>query len=138
MDKSDYASAYPTDREEIRKVFEEVYGDNVRTKNLQGYGEMFTEDALWMAPNVPDCRGKADIIAGFSDQVANQDIDPIFTADEIEVMGDFGYVIGTSIATIYPNDGSATKQAKFRALWLMKKVQGVWKIDRQIWNNKPI
>ena len=126
------------DRDQIRIVFEEVYADNVRSKNLQGYGEMYTEDALWMAPNVPDRCGREDIIAGFAESVANQDIDPLFTADEIQVMGDFGYVIGISIATIYPNDGSASKQAKFRALWLMKKVQGLWKIYRQIWNNKPV
>ena len=138
MEKSDYASAYPTDHDEIRRVFEEVYADNVRTKNLQGYGEMYTEDALWMAPNVPDRCGGEDIVAGFAESIANQDIDPIFTADEIQVMGDFGYVIGISIATIYPRDGSPSKQAKFRALWLMKKVQGLWKIDRQIWNNKPL
>lgn len=126
------------DRNEIARVFEEVYAENVRTKDLQGYGEMFTEEALWMAPNVPDRCGIEDIVAGFAESIANQDIDPIFTADEIEVMGDFGYVIGISIATIYPNDGGAIKKAKFRALWLMKKVQGSWKIDRQIWNNKPI
>ncbi|MDJ0532796.1 MAG: SgcJ/EcaC family oxidoreductase [Xenococcaceae cyanobacterium MO_207.B15] len=127
-----------SDRDEIRKVFEEVYAENVRTKNLQGYGEMYTENALWMAPNVADRCGREDIIEGFAATIANQDIDPIFTADEIEVMGDFGYVIGISVATIYPNDGSPAKQVKFRALWLMKKEFGNWKIDRQIWNNKPL
>ena len=126
------------DRDEIRRVFEEVYAENMRSKNLQGYGDMYTEDALWMAPNVIDRCGRAEIIEGFAEQIANQDIDPVFTADEIQVMGDFGYVIGTSIATIYPNDGSSPKQVKFRALWLMKKEQGNWKIDRQIWNNKPL
>lgn len=126
------------DRDEIRRVFEEIYADNVRTKNLQGYGEMFTEDALWMPPNESDRCGREDIIEGFTHQVASQDIEPVFIADEIQVMGDSGYVIGMSNATIYPDDGSTPKQAKFRALWLMKKVGGSWKIDRQIWNNKPI
>lgn len=127
-----------SDCDAIRRVFEEVYADNVRSKNLMGYGEMYTEDALWMAPNVPDRCGKGDIVEGFAESVANQDIDPMFTADEIEVMGDFGYAIGISIATIYPHDGSPAKEAKFRALWLMKKEGGDWKIDRQIWNNKPV
>ncbi len=127
-----------SDRNEIRKVFEEVYAENVRAKNLQGYADMYTENALWMAPNVPDRCGREDIVEGFAQQIANQDIDPTFTADEIEVMGDFGYVIGISLATISPDDDSPPKQAKFRALWLMKKKQGQWKIDRQIWNNKPL
>ena len=127
-----------SDRDEIRRVFEKVYAENVRTKHLRGYGEMYTQAALWMAPDVQDSCGVEDIIEGFAQQVANQDIDPIFTADEIDVMGPTGYVIGISIAKIFPNDGSPPKTVKFRALWLMKKLNGEWKIDRQIWNNKPL
>lgn len=127
-----------SDRDAIRKVFEEVYAENVRTKNLQGYADMYTEDALWMAPNTPDRCGKVDITEGFKAQIANQDIEPTFTADEIQVMGDFGYVTGISLATIYPGDSSPTKEVKFRALWLMKKECEGWKISRQIWNNKPL
>ncbi len=126
------------DRNEIRRVFEEVYAENVRCKNLQGYSDMYTEGALWMAPSVPDRCGRAEIVEGFAEQIANQDIDPVFTADEIKVMGDVGYVMGISSATIYPHDGRPPKQVKFRALWLMKKEQENWKIDRQIWNNKPL
>lgn len=127
-----------SDYDEIKRIFEVVYAENVRTKNLEGYGEMYTENALWMPPDAPDRCGIADIIAGFAATVANQSIDPVFTADEIEVIGDFGYVVGISIATIYPDDGSPSRDAKYKALWLMKKVQGIWKIDRQIWNNKPL
>jgi uncharacterized protein (TIGR02246 family) len=126
------------DKEEIRRVFEEVYPENVRTKDIAGYAEMYTENALWMPPNAPDRCGITDIIEGFEKQIAHQDIDPIFTAEEIEVIGDFGYVTGSSIATIIPHDGSPTKQARYRALWLMKKDCGTWKIERQIWNNKPV
>lgn len=128
---------YFDDQEEIRKVFEETYADNVRNRNLIGYGEMYTEEALWMAPDVDDRYGIEDIVEGFAQTIDTKDIDPVFTADEIQVMGDFGYVVGVSIATIYPHDGSPVKQIKFRALWLMKKEAGIWKIDRQIWNNKP-
>ena len=127
-----------SDKEKIRTVFEEVYAANVKSENLAGYGEMYTEDALWMAPNVPDRVGISDIIEGFSQQIATNKIEPVFTAEEIEVMGDFGYVIGISVATVYPRDGSPSKQVNFRALWLMKKEHHHWKISRQILNNKPI
>lgn len=127
-----------SDQDQIRSVFEEVYPANVRTGDLSAYASMYTEDALWMAPNVPDRCGIPDIVEGFAASIANQDIDPTFTAEEIEVMGDFGYVVGISVATVTPHDGSPSKQVKFRALWLMKKEQEIWKIDRQIWNNKPL
>lgn len=126
------------DKEAIRRVFEETYAENVRTRNLVGYGDMYTEDALWMSPDVDDRRGKKDIVEGFTQSIATQNISPVFTADEIEVMGDFGYVIGISIANICPFDSSPSKKVKFRALWLMKKESGIWKIDRQIWNKKPL
>ena len=70
-------------------------------------------------------------------EIARQDIDPTFIAEEIEVRGEVGYVVGTSHATIYPHDGSPSKEVNFRALWLMKKDEDIWKIDRQIWNVKP-
>ncbi|WP_375498229.1 YybH family protein [uncultured Nostoc sp.] len=127
-----------SDKEKIKSVFEKVYAANVKSEDLCGYGEMYTEDALWMAPNVADRVGINDIVEGFSEQIASNKIDPIFTAEEIEVIGDFGYVLGISFATIYPKDGSPSKLVKFRALWLMKKQDNNWKISRQIWNNKPL
>lgn len=126
------------DCESIRNLFEEVYPNNVRTKNFDDYGKMYSQDALWMPPNAADRRGIPDILEGFAATVANQDIDPKFTAEEIEVIGDFGYVVGISIATILPHDGSPSREVKYRALWLMKREDGEWKIDRQIWNNKPL
>ena len=125
------------DKEQIREVFEEVYAANVRGRDLEGYGKMYTNDALWIPPDQADRRGIPDIVEGFAAQIAKQDIDPTFIAEEIEVMGDFGYVVGISHATIYPMDGSPSKEVNFRALWLMKKEEDIWKIDRQIWNVKP-
>ena len=127
-----------SDRNAIRKVFEQDYAKYVSAKDLQGYGDMYTTDALRMPPGVPDLSGKEAIKQEFLAQTANQDIHPVLTADEIQVMGDFGYVIGTAMPTIYPKDGSPAKQFKFRGVWLTKKEQGHWKIDRQIWNEKPL
>jgi uncharacterized protein (TIGR02246 family) len=132
-----YYIAVDEDKEEIRRVFEEVYAANVRSRDLEGYADMYAEDALWMPPNDPDRHGIPEIVEGFANQISDKNIDPIFTAEEIEVMGDFGYVIGMSQATIRPHDGSPSREAKYRALWLMKKERGTWKINRQIWNNKP-
>lgn len=126
------------DRDQIREVFEKVYPANVRAADLQGYAEMYADDALWMPPNSPDRRGISEIVEGFASQIADNKIDPTFTAEEIQVIGNFGYVLGLSIATISPKDGSPSKQAKYRALWLMKKKKGIWKIVRQIWNTKPL
>jgi uncharacterized protein (TIGR02246 family) len=125
------------DQEQIRMVFEEVYPANVRGRDLERFAEMYTNEALRMPPDQADRRGIPDIVEGFAAQIANQNIDPTFIAEEIEVRGDVGYVIGTTHATVYPHDGSASKEIKFQGLWLMKKEGDIWKIDRQIWNVKP-
>ncbi|MEL6334467.1 MAG: DUF4440 domain-containing protein [Cyanobacteria bacterium J06626_26] len=125
------------DRSHIQKIFEETYPQRARAKNPEAYAAMFTEAALQMPPNVPDRYGKADIAAGFAQQIADKDLAPTLTAEEIQITGDFGYVVGIAMVTVHPHDGSPAVTIKFRGLWLMKKEQGDWKIDRQIWNEKP-
>lgn len=127
------------DQRKIKRVFEKVYPRNVRNKDVEAFGKMYTKNALWMPPNDPDRFGIADIKEGFAQTVENQSIDPIFTAQQIKVTnkGNDGYVVGISNADIYPDNGEPEK-AKYRALWVMKKVDEKWLIDRQIWNNKPV
>ena len=126
-----------SDRNQIKKIFEEIYPENVRAKDPQRYAAIFTEAAVQMPPNVPDRRGQADIAAGFSEQVADKALDPSLIAEEVHVIGDFGYVTGIAMVTVYTSDGSPSNEIKFRGLWLMKKEQGEWKIDCQILNEKP-
>ncbi|MGD1950477.1 MAG: YybH family protein [Leptolyngbyaceae cyanobacterium] len=126
-----------SDRNQIQTIFEEIYPKNARSKDPQRYAAMFTKAAVQMPPGVPDRYGRADIAAGYAEQVADKDLDPTLTAEEIQVMGDHGYVTGIAMVTVHPSDGSPSLQLKFRGLWLMKKEDGDWKIDRQIWNEKP-
>lgn len=125
-----------SDRNQIKAIFEETYPKIARAKDPQEYAAMFTGSAVQMPPNVSDHYGQAAIAAGFAEQVADKDLDPTLTVEEIEIMGDFGYVTGIAMVTVYPHDGSPAIQIKFRGLWLMKKEQGQWKIHRQIWNQK--
>ena len=98
---------------------------------------MFTPSAIQMPPGIPDCYGRLAIAQGYAQQIVDKDLDPTLTAEEIEVMGDVGYVTGIASVTIRPHDGSDPFQLKFRGFWLMKKEKGGWKIHRQIWNEKP-
>lgn len=125
------------DRDEIREVFEQTYARSVREKNRDAYEDMYTEEAWWMPPDGSDLFRRADIGEGFDRMVENQDIDLVFTADEVVVTGEVGYVTGISDATIH-RLGVEPTRVRFRALWIMKEEEdGPWKIDRQIWNKKP-
>lgn len=125
------------EHDEIRQLFEEVYPDCLRTGDVQDYEQLYTEDALCMGPNVPDRRGIHDIGEGFTQQIAKQKIESaIFTAEEIEVIGNIAYVTGISIFEIHPRDGSSPEIVRYRDVWITRKEEGTWKIHRQIWNVK--
>ena len=125
------------DAEQIRMLFEKAYATNLKTGDVKTYMALFTNDAVWIPPGGLDQVGPKAIGEAFANQANAVNIDAVLTADEIKVMGNFAYIIGTSVAKISPKDGSPTMNAKFRVLWLMRKEQGKWKIAREIWNAKP-
>lgn len=127
-----------SDSDELKKLFEEVYAKNLRTGDVNSYVAMFTKDAFWMPPGAPDRRGVNEIAQAFGMQSISVNIEPKLTAEEIQVMGNFGYIVGSSLATISPKDGSEAHKVKLRVVWLLRKEEGSWKIAREIWNAKPM
>ena len=125
------------DADKIKMLFEKTYATNLKTGDVNTYMNLFTQDAVWIPPGGLDKVGPKQIGEAFANQASAVNIDAVLTADEIKVMGNFAYIIGTSVAKISPKDGSPTINAKFRVLWLMRKEQGKWKIAREIWNAKP-
>lgn len=125
------------DAEEMRRTFVDVLPSKVRTRDTWGYASLFAEDAVWCRPDVPDCVGPAAIQQGVAAILADKDIDPLFLADEVKVLGDYGYVFGRSEETLRPHDGSPATIVYSRELWVFHDVGGVWKIFRMIWNIKP-
>ena len=126
-----------TDRNQIQTIFEEIYPNQVRAKDPQAYAALFTETAVQMPPDVPDRYGRDAIAAGFAQQIVDKDLDPTLTVEEIQLMGDYGYVSGIAMIVVRPHDGTPSMRLKFRGVWLMKKEEEQWGIDRQIWNGKP-
>jgi uncharacterized protein (TIGR02246 family) len=120
----------------IRKLIEETYPTNAMSGDARTYASAFTEDALWAPPDMIDRRGPDEIATGFD--TINAAFTAVVTAEEIEVMDGFAYVVGRSEGTITPNDGSEPCQFLFRVIWLLQKQAGDWKIARQVWNSKPL
>src|SRR6478735_1254050 len=90
----------------ITKIFVQTLPDMVRTRDVEGYVNLYTADGIWCPPNAPDRRGPKEIAIGFEGIIANQNIDPVFFVDQAEVMGTFGYVFGRSTEVLRPLDGS--------------------------------
>jgi uncharacterized protein (TIGR02246 family) len=125
------------DEDRLRTIFEEEMPACVRANDIPGYVSHFADEAVWCPSNAVDRYGPIQIAEGLTAALANLTIDPLFTADEVTVMGDFGYVFGRSKETLHPKDGSPTSVVDSRELWLFRKRDGAWKIYRMIWNFKP-
>ncbi len=126
------------DEEEIQRLFEEVLPSKVRAGDIPGYLSLLTEDIIWCPPNAVDRYGLDDVAEGYAAMLAVQSFDPTFTADEIKIIGSFGYVLGRATIILYPKDGSPSTVAHSRELWLLRKEQGHWKMARMVWNLKPL
>lgn len=126
------------DTQQIRQLLEETYPANVRSGDAAKYASMYSEEALWIPPGAPDQKGPKGVTEGVSGNFQKVEMDPTLKIDEIEVINsDTAYALGKVEATISPKDGSDPMNVNMRAMWLLRREAGEWKIFRQIWNNKP-
>jgi ketosteroid isomerase-like protein len=100
--------------------------------------EMFTEDAVRMAPHLPDIVGQEAIrendLAYFADFTATQTA----TTDEVQVYGDVGFARGTWRVLETPKAGG--DEVERNGKWLIifeRQSDGQWKATRHIWNQEP-
>jgi ketosteroid isomerase-like protein len=122
----------------IRQLLSEGYGGLVMAHDAAGYAAQYSEDVLWSPPNAPNqtsVEGTQTAIQGLFDKFSFQ-VDP--QPEEIEVLGDFAYAIGSVDGVLTPRAGGDPVSIKFCIFWLLRKEAGEWKISRQIWNNKPV
>jgi len=122
----------------IKVLLSKTYGGLVMAHDAAGYAELYAEDVLWAPPNAPDRTSQEGIrngIQGLFDKFSFQ-VDP--QPEEVEVLGDFAYAIGSVDGALTPRAGGDPVPIKFRVFWLLRQEGGDWKICRQIWNNKPV
>jgi len=135
MTSSDFPTASERDREAIRSLIEKTYPELANAGDAEGYGELYTSDARWFPPHVPDRRGPAEIRFAFT--AKNADIDARMHVDDLDVLGDIAHVSALARVLIRQRHTNATWEDSYRGFWLLRRQSGVWKIHRQIWTPKP-
>jgi uncharacterized protein (TIGR02246 family) len=124
----------------IKALLTDAYGAKVNAQDAAGYAnDLYADDILWAPPDAPDRTGKAGVQAGIQTLFEKFTFAVVPTTTEIVVMGDFAYAIGQVDLKLTPKAGGDVVPAKFRIFWLLKKQpNGDWRINRQIWNKKPL
>lgn len=108
----------------------------VRKGDIDGMASLYTPDAIALPPDGPVVKGR-DNIKQLWGMVVNQmglkDV-KLETLD-LQIAGDTAYEVGEATLSLEPTGGKATMAvAKYVVVW--KKVDGQWRLHRDIWNTK--
>ena len=111
----------------INRQFE----DAARKGDLDRLASLYTADAVALPPDGPMVKGRDSIKqmwGSIAQQIGLKDV-RLATLD-FEQAGDTGYEVGEATLTV----SSGTAVVKFVVVW--KKVDGQWRLHRDIWNTK--
>lgn len=111
----------------INRQFE----DAARKGDLERLASLYTPDAMALPPDGPVVQGRDNIKqmwGAIAQQLGLKDV-RLSTLD-FEQAGDTGYEVGE--ATLIVSSGTAV--VKFVVVW--RKVDGQWRLHRDIWNTK--
>jgi uncharacterized protein (TIGR02246 family) len=107
------------------------FEDAARKGDLERLASLYTPDAVALPPDGPVVKGRAAIKqmwGTLAQQVGLKEV-RLQTLD-FEQAGDTGYEVGE--ATLAVSSGTAVM--KFVVVW--KKIDGQWRLHRDIWNTK--
>jgi uncharacterized protein (TIGR02246 family) len=107
------------------------FEDAARKGDLDWLASLYTADAIALPPDGPIVKGRDNIKqmwGALAQQVGLKDV-RLDTLD-FEQAGDTGHEVGEATLTL----SSGTAVMKFVVVW--KKVEGQWRLHRDIWNTK--
>ena len=103
-----------------------------RNGDLARLASLYTVDAIALPPDGRDVRGRDNIRqmwGTIAQQIGLKDV-KLNTLD-LEVAGDTAYEVGEGVLTLA---GGGSAVVNFVVVW--KKVDGTWRLHRDIWNPK--
>jgi uncharacterized protein (TIGR02246 family) len=112
----------------VNRAFE----DAVSKGDSEKIASLYTRDAIALPPDAPMVRGRekirelwASVMKDLGLKAAN------LNTRDLEVAGDTAYEVGEAALAL----GSQNAVVKYVVVW--KKVEGQWKLHRDIWNAMP-
>jgi uncharacterized protein (TIGR02246 family) len=127
------ASVSPTDSSDIAvlEAGAALFMEAFNTEDADTLAALFTEDGVMLPPNAPAIFGRDAIRA--SNREAFETVDHAIELEdlEIKVEGDLGYKAGRY--RVRSEDNQLIDRGKYIEIW--RKVDGQWKIHRDIWNS---
>lgn len=123
--------------EEIARVnrkFEEL----VSIGNRDGLAELYSEDALVMPPDAEVARGRDAIRKLWDVVLDDMGVKSVqLDTKDLQIAGDgeTAYEVGEATLKMEKDGAPATAVAKYVVVWI--RIDGAWRLHRDIWNNNP-
>jgi ketosteroid isomerase-like protein len=130
---SDFQSG---DAENHIKQADVAFATAMRTNDMDALVNNYSSDAILMPPNLPGASGPSAIRAtwtGFLGQFSSNDL--TLTPDDVQQSGDLAVESGHYMVHVVPKGTTmqVTDSGKYIVVW--KKMDGRWKIYRDIFNS---
>lgn len=107
------------------------FEDAARKGDLGRLASLYTPDAMALPPDGPVVKGRDNIKQMWGSVVQQMGLKDVrLNTLDFEQAGDTGYEVGEATLTL----SSGTAVVKFVVVW--KKVDGQWRLHRDIWNAK--
>ena len=119
--------------EEIQNLIQ-TYQRSLNEGDVDLVRTVYADDAMFMGQTFPSATGIEEIAALYADFFSHVDFDIQFDVQDIELSGDLGFVRTLSHGTITPKGQDPGGTEGNREIFVVKKVDGVWKFYRYIFN----
>lgn len=138
-DHTDFAVSTSTgttaaDEDAVRTLIAKTYRDALAAGNAAAIADAFAPDGVVMPPEGATYRGTSEVKGNYEGIFTAVGLDLQFSIDEIVLDGDWGFARSTSDGTAsILADGTSSPEVN-RELWVVRKVNGEWKIAFYMYN----
>ena len=126
-----------TEMENEKSAIEKLlyaYRDALNASDTGKVLPLYTSNGVFMPSNAPTAIGQEQIKGAYDFVFNNIQLKIEFFIDEIETNGDFAFARTTSKGTTLIHATGQTVPEENRELFVLRKENGSWKIDRYMFN----
>jgi len=122
-----------SEKQEIKNLLF-VYRDALNASDVSKVIPLYTEDGIFMPSGAPTSIGTEQVKGAYEFVFSNIQLSIEFYIDEIIVNGEYAFARTISKGTTLIRATEETVPEENRELFVLKKENGSWKIDRYMFN----
>lgn len=108
-----------------------------RRADLEQLTHRYTSDAISMPASHGALRGQDEIRSWYERRTGDYDMNVVAKADRVDIVGDIAVVVGIFRVTRRPEEGVAGLDHGGRYLMVMRRVDGEWRMWRDMDSPSP-